>query len=148
MRIVNDKSIEKFHRSLEVANWSQTYEGLTEKNPEMAYNGFIFEYMEHYNNAFIIADKPDRNSTLSKVWMTKGLLASCKKKNKLYLKSIKQPTAVNITNYKNYRNKFKAIKVKIESKYYEQELENPAHDPKNTWRVTKPLLMEVLVRIK
>jgi len=102
MRIVNDKSIEKFHRSLEVANWSQTYEGLTEKNPEMAYNGFISEYMQHYNNAFIFADKPDRNSTLSKVWMTKGLLASCKKKNKLYLKSI------NITNYKNYRNKFKS----------------------------------------
>ena len=140
MRIVNDKSIEKFHRSLELANWSQAYEGLAEKNPEMAYNGFISEYMQHYNNAFIFTEKPDRNSTPNKVWMTKGLLASCKKKNKLYLKSIKQPTALNITNYKNYRNKFKAIKVKMESKYYEQEFAKHAHDTKNTWRVIKSLL--------
>src|SRR6218665_3588617 len=85
-------------------------------------------------------EKPDRNSTPSKVWMAKGLLASSKKKNKLYLKSIKQPTALNISNYKNYRNKFKAIKVKMESKYYEQEFAKHAHDTKNTWRVIKSLL--------
>src|SRR6218665_275239 len=106
----------------------------------MAYNGFISEYMKHYNNAFIFADKPDRNSTPSKVWMTKWLLVSCKKKKKLYLKSIKQPTALNIINYKNYRSKFKAIEVKMESKYYEQEFAKHAHDDKNTWRVIKSLL--------
>jgi len=35
----------------------------------------------------------------TKIWMTQGLLVSCKRK-KLYLKSIRHPTEVNIIGYR------------------------------------------------
>ena len=72
--------------------------------------------------------------------MTSGLLKSCKTKSKLYLKSIKYPTANNKANFIKYRNKFKSLRIKIEANYYTSELQKYNGDLKHTWKVIRSIL--------
>ncbi len=101
---------------------------------ELACNRFIEDYMKQCNDIFL------KVKNEKKIWMTQGLLISWKRKNKLYLKSKKYPTEVNIGNYKNYRNKFKTLKRNMERMYYEREFAKHSQDSKNTWRLIKSLL--------
>src|SRR6218665_1885279 len=60
--------------------------------------------------------------------MSKGLLISYRKKDKLYLKYRKCPTEANKVKYRLYRNKFKMLRIKAEKMYYEKEFNKHAHD--------------------
>ena len=52
-------------------------------------------------------------------WLSDGLKASIKRKNKLYLTSLKHPTLYNILKYKQYKNKLTAL-LKCEEKHFYQ----------------------------
>ena len=66
--------------------------------------------------------------------MTIGLLKSSKKKERLYLKYIKKPNAVNKQNFVKYRNKFKSLRIKAERNYYQSEFVKYQNDLRKTWR--------------
>src|SRR6218665_970630 len=72
--------------------------------------------------------------------MSKGLLISCRKKDKLYLKYRKCPTEANKIKYRLYRNKFKMLRIKAEKMYYEKEFNKHDHDSKRTCKVIKTLI--------
>src|SRR6218665_795913 len=77
---------------------------------------------------------------LKKPWMTRALLTSCNKKNKLYLNYKKHPTSNNKAEYLKYRNKFKELKLAAEKIYYEHEFSRYSQDSKKTWRIIKSLI--------
>ena len=61
-----------------------------------------------FDSSIPIKNQSNNDYKASKVpWVTTGILASRKVKNKLYKKFIKNPTDTNEKNYKVYRNKKK-----------------------------------------
>src|SRR6218665_1157083 len=107
--IINDALIEQFSSRLEQTNWEKVVSAISEGDTKLAYNRFIEDYMKQYNDIFLKVRNNQLKTTPRKIWMTQGLLISWKIKNKLYLKSKKYPTEVNIGNYKNYRNKLSKL---------------------------------------
>ena len=51
-------------------------------------------------------------------WITKGLIKSSKRKQKLYEKYLKNKTYKNQTNYKIYKNLFEKTKIRSEKLHY------------------------------
>jgi len=139
-KIINDTLINQFSHALGETNWLQTYSALSEGDVNTAYKSFIAEYKTIYDKTFTTVCKGTQKVMPKKIWMTQGLLVSCKRKNKLYLKSIKHPTEANIISYRKYRNKFKTLKNNMERQYYEREFAKNLHNSKNTWRLVKSLL--------
>ena len=69
--------------------------------------------------------------------MTKGLLRSTRRKEKLYLKYIKNPTNENQLLFTNYRNKYKVIRINAERTYYTSEFNKYSNDIKKTWQIIR-----------
>src|SRR6218665_1722580 len=72
--------------------------------------------------------------------MTSGLLTSCRKKDKMYLKYKKTPTPANRSRYIQFRNIFKKVKIQAKKLYYENEFLKYNHGIRKTWRIIKKLL--------
>ena len=122
------------------ADWSTVYSALHEGDTELAYDSFMAINTGYYNKSICQIDKYSPKVVLKKPWMTRALLTSCKKKNKLYSNYKKHPTSNNKAKYLKYRNKFKALKLAAEKTYYEHEFARYSQDSKKTWRIIKSLI--------
>ena len=79
-------------------------------------------------------------TVINQPWFTAGLRVSCKKKRKLYKKSLKHPN--QLTHYRNYRNIYnrlikRAIKL-LKSNYYSSQLKDD--DIKGSWRILREII--------
>jgi len=72
--------------------------------------------------------------------MTQALLKSTKRKEKLYLKYIKNPTTENKSVFTTYRNKYKLIRKKAEQTYYTNEFTKFNNDIKKTWQIIRTIV--------
>ena len=72
--------------------------------------------------------------------MTKGLLKSSKRKQKLYEKFLKKRTSRNESIYKAYKSLFESLKKKSKKIYYTRRLENYQNDIKKSWDVIKEII--------
>ena len=75
-----------------------------------------------------------------KTWLTAGLKQSIKLKNKLYFKSKKYPTSVNIHNYKVYRNKLNSLLRKTERDHYDVLFTQNKNNLKKSWSIIKEVI--------
>ena len=73
--------------------------------------------------------------------MTKGLLKSSKRKQKLYEKFLKKRTSRNESIYKAYKSLFESLKKKSKKIYYTRRLENYQNDIKKSWDVIKEIIV-------
>src|SRR6218665_3285740 len=71
--------------------------------------------------------------------MTSGLLTSCRKKDKMYLKYKKTQTPANRSRCIQFRNIFKKVKIQAKKLYYENEFLKYNHDIRKTWRIIKKI---------
>ena len=71
--------------------------------------------------------------------MTKGLLKSSKKKQKLYDKFLKNKTYQNEINYKNYKNLFETLKFKSKKNHYAKLITKYKNNSKKTCQVIKEI---------
>src|SRR6218665_586040 len=140
IRPVNDSLLKAFATNLHNTNWTPVTLAIEEGQTTLAYETFMSLYKYQYNRTFTQIEKPILKVTPKKPWMSKGLLISCRKKDKLYLKYRKCPTEANKIKYRLYRNKFKMLRIKAEKMYYEKEFNKHAHDSKRTWKVIKTLI--------
>src|SRR6218665_4166876 len=105
------------------------------------YYGFTNGVTALGNLAFPVKKMGDKHrNSLKQPWMTFGLLKSCNKKSKLYIKYLKNRTADNIAKYIKYRNKFKTIRIKAEQLYYANEFTKNRHNLKKTWSIIRSLI--------
>ena len=74
--------------------------------------------------------------------MTKGLLKSSKRKQKLYETFLKKRTSRNESIYKAYKSLFESLKKKSKKNYYTRRLENYQNDIKKLWDVIKEITLE------
>lgn len=140
-RPITAEGLEKFHKTLEGTNWDRITQYSELGLVNEAYESFISTYKVAYTDAFPLKRLPhSKKYKAKKAWMTPGLLKSCKKKNLLYAKYLKNPNSENKTKFTAYRNKFKAIRLHAEKNYYATEFLNCHSDLKSTWRLIRSAL--------
>jgi predicted CopG family antitoxin len=72
--------------------------------------------------------------------LSKGILKSIKRKNKLYWRYLRNPTRENDSYYKRYKNKLNhSIKI-AKSSHYASKLQNMKSDMKSTWKVLNEVI--------
>jgi hypothetical protein len=117
-RSYSSKNVEKFKAKLADADWSSVYES---DDPSSAFSLFYNLYSEMYNECFPY--KYERSKyKVRKLWLTYALKCSIKHKNKLYVKSLKNPTDINVQNYKDYKHHLHRILRLAERQYYDENI--------------------------
>ena len=140
-RKIDETSIAQFKSQLAKLDWSLVHTLCCKDNPDAAYDEFFSLFKAAYNTAFPLINKTMNNRNKFKnPWMTTGLLKSSRKKEKLYLKYIKNPTSTNKQIFVTYRNKFKALRILTERCYFETEFTKYSNDLRKTWRVIRSLI--------
>ena len=76
----------------------------------------------------------------SNPWMTKGLITSIKKKQKMHKTHFVQGTSVNKLYYKKYSNILTRLKDLAKKFYYHHKLNECKDSPTQTWKILRSLL--------
>ena len=93
-----------------------------------------------YDLAFPLKTFSVKEKTLQNPWMTKVLLKSSKRKQKLYEKFVKKRSPRNENIYKAYKSVFESLKKKSKTNYYTRHLGNHQNDIKKLWDVIKEII--------
>lgn len=138
--IYRDKSesnVLKFQNELRNFSWSNL-RGYND--PSQAYDSFLKEYTAIYNLCFPLKKQKARKCTVNKPWLSKGLLKSIGKKNKLYRRYLRNPSPQNEQKYKKYKNKLTHSLRIAKRLWYEKKLENAKSNMKSTWRILNEII--------
>ena len=136
-REINDKSIAYFKTLLSIVDWKQV---LNENSPNNAHNEFLKIFLGLYNEAFPKQKIKIKRKSFNSPWMTKGLVKSSKKKQRLYVKFLKNRNPEKELNYKQYRTLFESLKKKSEKTYYSDLIDSHKYNIKKTWNIMKEII--------
>ena len=136
-RKFTDKSLKDFKETLLNVDWDSV---LTEKDPNTAYNEFSRIFLLHYDIFFPKKKIKIKKKNLASPWITKGIVKSSKRKQKLYEKFLKRKTPQNEETYKNYKRLFETIKHKSKAIYFNDQLRKYQSNVKKTWDVIKEVI--------
>ncbi|XP_065642572.1 uncharacterized protein LOC136074196 [Hydra vulgaris] len=136
-RQVNETNIEAFRNYLLKVNWKQLNNC---KDVNIAYDFFYNEFINVYNKAFPMKEIKTKLKNLQSPWITKGLIKSSKKKQRLYEKFLKNKTYQNEKKYKIYKNLFENLKKKAKKNYFSKSLQNNIGNNKKTWDIIKEVI--------
>ena len=73
-------------------------------------------------------------------WLSDGLKASIKHKNKLYLLSLKHPTLYSKSKYKQYRNKLHSLLKTEEKPFYQSQIVQNQYNLRKVWTTIKEVI--------
>ena len=73
-------------------------------------------------------------------WITKGLLKSINKKNKLYKQYLHSPSNKGLQKFKTYKNKLNMLIRKAKRKYFFSKFEQSKNNMKQTWNTINNIL--------
>ena len=93
-----------------------------------------------YNEAFPKQKIKIKRKGFNSPWMTKGLVKSSKKKQRLYEKFLKNRNSENELNYKQHKTLFKSLKKKSKKNYCSDLIDSYKCNMKKTWNVTKEII--------
>ena len=75
-----------------------------------------------------------------KPWLSSAFKKSIKTKNRLYFKSIKNPTLVNLKIYKNYRNHLNSLLSRAERQHYSIQFQQNQNNLKRSWSLIEDVI--------
>ena len=113
-------------------------------NPNEAYSKFLYNFSSLYDEAFLKLEIKIKQKKLISPWITKGIMKSCKQKQKLYNKFLKLRTKENDKIYKAYKNLFEAIRKKSERIYKSELLVRYKNGIKNTWEIVNKIISNTI----
>lgn len=132
-RCFSPSNFQTFLEQISYVNWSFITD-LTDVNT--AYNVFIDNFCDIYNTCFPY--RCVKKSKHDKSWVTSGIKSSCRTKNKLYKKYIKNQTAENHSDYFRFRNILTKVIRVAKYNYYVDKFDNC--NIKETWKVINNLI--------
>ena len=138
-RICNKNNSRLFTDEIKNVCWEGT---ISCNNPKESFNQFSTLFTASYDKHFPIK-RMKVNKKINKYkspWMTKCVLKSIKRKNKLYSKYLSDPNKINENLYKKYKNRLNHVIRLSKKKYYEQELITYKHDSKMMWKTINEIL--------
>ena len=136
-RKITNSSLMGFKDILLNIDWNDV---LTCTDPNAAYNIFLSSFLVHYDMFFPKIKIQIKSKNLASPWITKGIIKSSKRKQKLYEKYLKRKTPLNNDIYKNYKRLFETIKQKSKANYYNERLNKYHNNVKKTWDVIKEVI--------
>ena len=113
-------------------------------NPNEAYSKFLYNFSSLYDEAFLKLEIKIKQKKLISPWITKGIMKSCKQKQKLYNKFLKLRAKENDKIYKAYKNLFEAIRKKSERTYKSELLVKYKNGIKNTWEIVNKIISNTI----
>uniref|UniRef100_A0A8C6MEW6 Reverse transcriptase domain-containing protein n=1 Tax=Nothobranchius furzeri TaxID=105023 RepID=A0A8C6MEW6_NOTFU len=136
VRIRTEDAITAFCNDLLKENWSGVYV----KDVNVAYDTFLKTYKSLYNkNCPVVVCRKKINMNVEP-WLTKGLLKSCKRKNKLYRDFVRYRTKATEMKYKIYKNKLTSLIRQAKKDHYNLRLKESIGDMKRTWRILNSVI--------
>ncbi|XP_065642266.1 uncharacterized protein LOC136073905 [Hydra vulgaris] len=139
-RKINKFAIQQFKDSLSAELWDKVYQECNRGNTNSAYNNFEKIFLKNYNMHFPIKEKLIKEKYLKCPWITKGIKKSSKKKQKLYIKYLKNRSEANLNVYKQYKNLFEKIKKNSKKNLYSNKIKNSNGNIKETWDIIKEII--------
>ena len=134
-RIINEKTIPAFSKLLKETAWQDV---LLDTEPESAFNSFFSKIDAARDLAFPeILIKPRKNQIIHNVWMTPGLLISCKTKSKLFSQKIKNPTLENQLKFKTFNSIYNKLRRAAKKLYYFDSFTECKDNLRQTWNLIR-----------
>ena len=125
--------------NLAAADWSAV---LNENDANKSFDMLMEIVNFHYTNSLTLYTCKTSNykKTPRQPWITKSLLRSINRKNKLFYKYKSHPTETNKNQYKKYKNILTTILRHEKKLYYSNKFSTHYKDIKQTWKVINNIL--------
>lgn len=136
-RYVSPDNLTKIKHDLKDVNWSKVYDA---NSVDDAYNSMVDIVKGVLDRHCPVKTKLLGKSISCKPWLTKGLLKSIRRKNKLYYKFINNRTPVNEERYKQYKNRLLKVIECGKRMYYSDSLAKTRNDIKGTWSIINSVI--------
>ena len=140
-RSFNQCNINCFRSHLQLANWDHV---MSEQSPQVAYTKFFDKFNELYNRCFPLRRKRITKANAHRIprkpWISKAILKSIHRKDKLYRKYRSSPIASNKLALSNYKNTLTTLIRAAKKNYYSDLLDQHKRNLKQTWKVLNDLL--------
>jgi len=133
--LINEKTLCDMLNVLNVMAWDDVLEA---HDVNKGYSAFIKKVQDAY-----VTSIPQQNCVYrskGKPWLSKGLLCSIRRKNKLYAVYLQNKTLSSQHYYRKYKNLLTKLLRVAERKYYAEKLESNKANLKNTWKILRDLI--------
>ena len=132
-------NLQRLNADLNSTDWTNIY---TCNNSEQAFNYFVdhFSYLYDKNIPFISHNRVKSKSKPNAPWITKSLLKSINKKNKLYRRYLDHPTNIRKIKYTRYKNTLTSLLRLSKKDYFAHQFEKEKNNIRNTWKVINSVL--------
>ena len=137
-RNLNDKTIAKINDEMRKTDWTQI---LTDDSVDNNFNTFhqkLIDTIEH--NAPETEKRISAKNIIRDPWITRGLLTSLKKQQRLYKHSLVVKTAEARGKYTNYRNFLKKLIRSSKYKYLHDKCTEYRQDSRKLWTLINKII--------
>jgi hypothetical protein len=135
-RNFNNENINKFIHDLNDTDWHEVY---NINEAQAAFSYFYNKYCTLFNKNFPIK-KIKKGYKNRKPWLSESIKNAIIKKNKLYVQTKRDPSNINISNYKNYKSNLNRVLRYLERNYYQDLLIKNKVNLKKSWQVIKMII--------
>ena len=132
IRQFTDENMQALNNYLIRFDWTTI---ISSTDVDECYSLFINEIIDAIN--FHCPLKKVHLRTSHNMWMTKGLINACNKKNNLYKKFIKNRNEINEQRYKKLKNKLISVLRMSKQEYYTKILNKHKNNIKETWNILR-----------
>jgi hypothetical protein len=136
-RNITDESTFKFKTLLSETDWDLVYQST---DASTAYDVFIKTFSDLYETVFPKYVVEMKRKTIQNPWMTKGLLKSSKRKQRLYEKFLKKRTFKNEEKYKKFKNLYETVRSRSKKLHYSHLISKYEGNIKKTWDIMKEII--------
>ena len=143
-RNISETTIKAFKNELLSTSWDHI---TGNNNGPMAFKLFYDQFGEKYEKHF-----PEKVRKLGyknkKPWLTEGLKTAIKKKNKLYIKSVKEFSPQSLSDYKVYKSHLNRLLKLAERQHYHNLFFENKTKTRNMWCILKEVINKKKSQIK
>ena len=143
VRNKNVENTKNFSEQLESTDWLQLPNIMIQKCATIA---FLTNFLR-FTTRFPLKKLKGKNQS-RKPWLSKGLLKSVKRKNKLYKQYLSDPSSQKKALHKEYRNKLNHSLRIAKRLYYDKKLNESKNNLRATWRVLNDLINRRKPKVK
>ena len=133
--VINECTLSNLLYELNNTNWDRI---LQCDDVNEGFTQFSVTMQESYDKN--IPQRICKPKSKDKPWISKGLLYSIRRKNKLYAVYLKYKTTASHSFYRRYKNKLSHILKVAEKMYYKEKLEGNKNNLVNMWKVLKTIV--------
>ena len=131
VRKINSETIHGFKALLKDYSWQTV---IDTNSPKLAFTNFFSIFNDALDLAFPeVQVSTNKNKVPLNPWMTKGLLISRKRKERLLSKKISKPTPENELKYREYNKLYTHLLRSSRSSYYKDRFKTYSNDIQKTW---------------